>query len=391
MQAQRRLISWQPVLTDHQAFTYQSLSKVAGMSMLAFVTSLEDSARKAQGWSDTQVDSILRKVIPAHGSLRYFYAQLKEHRRDVHLFGSPFQQPRLMVCMLMAMVLGLEFYLVSEPYSPQSVGYLKDENSTVARLKAWIRPLAYCTYVLCLRSRAAGIFAISRLAVMQYGAAGMPRKKIFPFGYFVPTAPHANLRSNLTVPTAGSALRLVYVGALIQRKGVDVLSAAVQVARSRGYSVELDVFGPGDIPADLQNVDGVSVRGPIAFGRAGEVISAYDFLVLPSRYDGWGVVVNEALAVGVPVVTSDATGAGVVARALGAGITFSAGDSDALAQVICDLADNPVLCRKLRDATLAASSLLTPDVAAQYMWDVIRAVPGQKALVPSPWYRFHAP
>ena len=37
-----------------------------------------------------------------------------------------------------------------------------------------------------------------------------------------------------------------------------------------------------------------------------------DLLVLPSRYDGWGAVVNEALLCGTPVVCSDAAGAACV-------------------------------------------------------------------------------
>ena len=35
-----------------------------------------------------------------------------------------------------------------------------------------------------------------------------------------------------------------------------------------------------------------------------------DVFVLPSRYDGWGVVVNQALAAGLPIITSDEVGAG---------------------------------------------------------------------------------
>ena len=36
-----------------------------------------------------------------------------------------------------------------------------------------------------------------------------------------------------------------------------------------------------------------------------------DVFVLPSRHDGWGVVVNQALAAGLPIITTDAVGAGL--------------------------------------------------------------------------------
>lgn len=390
MQAARSLVSWQPVLTDHQAYTYQALAELAGVPMVAYVTTLEDSARKAQGWRDTGVTSIPRRVIPTRARLRYCFARLKKHREDVHFFGSPFQQTSLIACIFIAMLLRVEFYLVSEPYSPQSVGYLKDESSVLTRFKTWLRPLVYRAYVLCLRRRSAGIFAISRLAVSQYRNAGMPPAKIFPFGYFVPPA----LDGNTALPSGSSelnnALRLVFVGAFIQRKGIDVLVDALQVARRSGRHVQLDLYGPGELHLHIQNAEGVVVHAPIAFGAAGQIIAAYDFLVLPSHYDGWGVVVNEALAAGVPVVTSDATGAGVLAQEWGAGLTFRAGDTAALASVICELADNASLRDKLRNATKAAASLLRPQVAAQYMWDVISAPAGKKADVPAPWYIPHA-
>ena len=265
-----------------------------------------------------------------------------------------------------------------------------DESSVLTRFKTWLRPLVYRAYVLCLRNRSAGVFAISRLAVTQYGNAGMLPEKLFPFGYFVPTVLGGKTAPNSGSSEPNNALRLVFVGAFIQRKGIDVLVDALQVARRSGRHVQLDLHGPGEIQPYIQKAEGVTVHGPITFGKAAEVIASYDFLVLPSHYDGWGVVVNEALSAGVPVVTSDATGAGMFAQELGAGVTFRAGDATALASVICELADNALLREKLRNATKAAASLLRPEVAARYMWDVICAPTGKKANVPAPWYIPHA-
>jgi glycosyltransferase involved in cell wall biosynthesis len=136
----------------------------------------------------------------------------------------------------------------------------------------------------------------------------------------------------------------------------------------------------------LKQAPGIATHAPIAFGQTGSVIADYDLLVLPSYYDGWGVVVNEALCAGVPVVTSDATGAGRVAAQLGAGITFATGDSNALALVLKRLMDDVHLRSALKLATFAAAKLLQPEVAARYLWDVVQAPGAQKSNVPSPWY-----
>ena len=56
-----------------------------------------------------------------------------------------------------------------------------------------------------------------------------------------------------------------------------------------------------------------------------------DVFVLPSRYDGWGVVVNQALGAGLPILCSDQVGAGRdLVRDEVNGLHFPAGDASAL-------------------------------------------------------------
>ena len=358
--------------------------------MIAYVTSLENPTRKAQGWSDTRVQSIERRVIPPGRALNACYQALKKHKSDIHFFGSPFQDPTLMMCLLMAVWLNLEFYLVSEPYSPGNEGYLTDGDSSWTRLKdslkAKLRPFAYRLYALALCKRFQGVFAISRLSLVQYLAAGIPRKKLYPFGYFVPEDGATVVAKNAAETVRTDCLKLVFVGALIRRKGVDLLAGAVQQAGRSGCKVGVDVYGAGKPPPSLKNVSEICLRGTIPFGQAAAVIAKYDLLVLPSLYDGWGVVVNEALSAGVPVLTSDLVGAGCVAAELGAGLTFTAGSAESLASAIKRLADDPALLASMRHATVHAARLLQPDVAAKYMWDVICADENKKANVLSPWY-----
>ena len=88
-------------------------------------------------------------------------------------------------------------------------------------------------------------------------------------------------------------LRLIFVGALLKRKGLDVAVNAIHILNQQGIKVTLDVYGSGDprsfIPKDLDNV---TYKGVIATEKAQGVIAQYDALLLPSRHDGWGVVVN---------------------------------------------------------------------------------------------------
>ena len=291
-----------------------------------------------------------------------------------------------MGCILLATWLNLEFYLISEPYCPIAQGYFSDGAKLVGRLKAFVRPFVYRAYALMLKQKISGVFAISARAVAQYQEAGIAPAKIFTFGYFVPGIAYAVTRPVQSSSPQESLMRVVFVGSLIAIKGLDILIEAVRNANSSSHAISLDVFGPGDPKAF--SFDGYQVRycGQIPFGKTQDVVASYDLLVLPSRYDGWGVVINEALCAGVPVVCSDHVGAGVLVDKFGVGAIFASGNSHALAALLAKLASDRCRLKVMREATVKAAAAIQPDVAAAYMLRVICAPRGDKGLISSPWY-----
>jgi glycosyltransferase involved in cell wall biosynthesis len=375
-------ITWQPVLTDHQAFTYEALSQKAQTPLLAYVLTMEDATRRSQGWQDTQVKSIERRLIPERGGILYCYRKMREHRKDVHLFGSAFQNLKMLYCLFLAVLLRVEFYIVSEPYSPIAQGYFSDKLRARERLKAALRPFLYRVYMSLLKYPMSGVFAISSKALEQYSTSGVAPTKLFPFGYFVPnTEPHIPSSKNRNTST--EALKIVFVGALIERKGIDLIVDAVAHSTA---PVSLDIYGPGDPAQFAIDNERISLRGTIPFGMTQKVVSSYDVLVLPSRYDGWGVVVNEALCAGVPVICSDQVGARVLVERFGAGEVFDSNNPHALASIINTLCSDPMRLLTMRAATQEAAVAIQPDVAAAYMLAVLRAAPQNKAAIASPWY-----
>ena len=288
--------------------------------------------------------------------------------------------------MLFAAILGIEFYLVSEPYSPEAIGYLRESSRLMGRLRSMMRPLLYRGYILMLRNRLSGIFAISRLAELQYHSAGMPSTRIFSFGYFIPADRRISMRLQSAEGAVSKSLRIIFVGSLIRTKGVDVLISAVRQLKAKGFQIQLDLYGPGDVASVPDDDEYIRYCGLIPFGQAQRVMCDYNLLVLPSRYDGWGVVVNEALCAGVPVVCSDRAGAGTMAAALNAGLVFPSGDCDALASILEQLASQPARLSALQSACGAAAKVIQPEVAAHYMLRVIQSNAQNKNKIPSPWY-----
>ena len=143
----KHIIAWHPVLTDHQAFTYLELSRQSELPITVNVARFEDATRRAQGWLDTRVTAVERKTIPERGFIRHCLKLLLESRDQIHIFGSVFEMRKMTVVLWLALLLRIEVYIISEPYSHVPFGYLSDKSSWRERLKARLRPLLYRLYV----------------------------------------------------------------------------------------------------------------------------------------------------------------------------------------------------------------------------------------------------
>lgn len=109
---------------------------------------------------------------------------------------------------------------------------------------------------------------------------------------------------------AEGPLRLLYVGRLVPLKGLPGLLHELSAWCTRtGMPLDLTLVGSGPQEAALRSIPTpdlltVSVRGAVPFEQLGEVYGAADLLVFPSLADEWGLVVNEAMACGLPVLGS---------------------------------------------------------------------------------------
>jgi glycosyltransferase involved in cell wall biosynthesis len=167
-----------------------------------------------------------------------------------------------------------------------------------------------------------GVLAIGKLAEKAYRNYGVPAWKIRNVPYTPDLSglldpEEASLREAAVLRRAlGGDGKTVFLfcGQLIPRKGVDILVRAFQRCRDAHSNCTLVIVGDGSergaleasVPASL----GESVRFVGAVQRP-ELLYYYlaaDVFAFPSRYDGWGVVVNEAMGAGLPVITTDQVG-----------------------------------------------------------------------------------
>jgi len=152
---------------------------------------------------------------------------------------------------------------------------------------------------------------------------------------------------------APDGFTLLFAGRLEREKGLQVLLQAWRQA-GLGPEAQLLLAGPGRTRADEP---GVRWLGPVEREELPGLYAGADALVLPSLrtatfLEPWGLVVNEAMRQGTPVIASDAVGAvaGGLVRDGRNGLVAPAGDTAALAARIRTLAVNPDLRGRLSAA-----------------------------------------
>jgi len=122
-----------------------------------------------------------------------------------------------------------------------------------------------------------------------------------------------------------SELRLLYVGALIPLKGIIPFARILRdEARHSKRTIRWKVIGRGSDETELRSLDWPSnvileLGGSCEYHELPRVYASCDVFVMPSLADEWGMVVNEAMASGLPVL--GCTGTQAVAELVKPGIT----------------------------------------------------------------------
>ncbi len=166
-------------------------------------------------------------------------------------------------------------------------------------------------------------------------------------------------------------LRILCVGRLIERKGQRQLIMAVQRLCAQGLDVTLELVGDGDAMTAYQEMvqqlgveDRVSFTGYVPREDIAAYYSAAHVFVLPSYNEGMSVAMLEALATGLPLISTRTGGASQLIQEDGQGangFTFAWGNIDALTAAIERLALDRPLARRMGAASQQR--------AANYNWN----------------------
>lgn len=156
--------------------------------------------------------------------------------------------------------------------------------------------------------------------------------------------------------TPGRPLSLLVLANLSERKGIGTLLKAVRVLKDRGVEVRLTLGGGGDVEgyqrraAELGIAAHCHFLGWVGRDEAHTLIHEADMLLLPSTHEGLPMVILEALAAGLPVVTTPVGSIPEVLRHEETALLVPIEQPDALADAIARLTAEPTLYRHLSEA-----------------------------------------
>ena len=182
-----------------------------------------------------------------------------------------------------------------------------------------------------------------------------------------PQRPAAQVRRELGVPP--EVALLVTIARLAPQKGLDVLVDAVGRLSAAGVQVLAVVAGDGPLAAGLSEQAAERAIPLRLLGRRTDVadlLAAADLVVVPSRWEGQPLIVQEALLAGAAIVATDAGGTAEVAG--DGAVLVPPGDPAALATAITDLLADPAALATLRErARRRGLSLPSAEDALQHV------------------------
>jgi glycosyltransferase involved in cell wall biosynthesis len=211
-----------------------------------------------------------------------------------------------------------------------------------------------------LAARSAERIIVPSLSVADFAKSrcGLKDRQVAIIPNAIDTGPFKRLQRD----PARRLTRIGFLGRLDPVKRIpDLLAAASSIQESQPH-LTFHVYGRGSERPSLESLapNNVTFHGEVPSPL--DALKELDVLVLPSQAEGFGLVLIEAMAAGIPVIASKAPGIVDVVTDNHTGLLYPTGDVAALAAAIVRLTSTPSLA-----ATLANTALT--HVAHHYDFD----------------------
>jgi len=373
MTSSMKIIFWQNILSIHQSAFIRNLAEKVSVTL---VTEKEISAQRMQiGWQVPDFGAAELIVSPDNETFDRLCNNIGSD--TVCVMSGIDAYPMVYRAFQRLAGTGTRICLMAE--SLDGDGF----KGKLRFVKSWWQAILY-------GSKLEFILATGHIGERWFLRAGFPLEKIYSWGYFVETADRPE-RMKAEESKEGDPVRIVFIGSCIRLKRIDLLLNALQ--RLFEYRWKLCIIGDGPERGNLESLSSsLGLGNRVAFvgvqpnPKAMEVLINSDLLVLPSRYDGWGAVVNEALCRGVQVVCSDNCGAADLVWSSGGGRVFSSGSVDSLSQCLREqISMGRPLTQRISALREWANDAISGQAVTDYFLNIIDASGTKKPKPKAPW------
>lgn len=364
-----RVVFWHNIISPHQSSFLRALA--ATDSEVVVVTQEKISKyREQQGWRVPEMPGVQIIIAPSQQEIGSIINQ--DIAESIHVIAG---------------ARGHELGHIATHEAIRSkarIGILSESPDATRGITGPLRLAKYSIERLTVGKNFDFIMAMGQLGVRWFTRCGYPVARVFPFGYFT---------ESQLIPLnsiVSDHFRIIFVGRCIPCKGIDTLLNALKLLNHENW--ELVFIGDGPLRLDSERMatslgigEKVKFLGQLEWNVALGEIAKADLLVLPSRYDGWGAVVNEALQCGVPVVCSDQCGASDLLHEKWRGDIFTAGSVEELAHALQKRIADGKPTMELRKKLVEWATCIDGMDAAEYFNAVLKHIYEGKERPSIPW------
>lgn len=366
-----QLIFWQKNISIHQSSFLRALANEHKVTLV--VIQDQNSSRKVQGWHIPDFGETEIIVGPNYQEIQDI---IKKNLPSIHVFSGFFTDPMIRNAYLEIFQLNIQVFFMLEPF---------DNNG----LKGKLRFIKYSLFIRKYKIKILSILVTGEKAKSIYIGCGMPEDKIFSWGYFTESPGLSDLREGNE--EVDSLPEVVFVGQFIPRKNIFHMVEALN--KQKGLFRNLTLIGGGQLEKELfalrNKYNWVKFKPFLPNVQLIKEIAQMDLLILPSKFDGWGAVVNEALQAGTPVITSENCGAACLLDGDIRGEVFSFSGKNNLEKVLKKrLLKGKVNSEQRKAIKVWSEQNISGETAANYFSEIIEySQNGASQRPEAPWLK----